>query len=82
MSEKKMTYEDAQRFLNPDGSLNARKVRHFTSRNARRQGSKSRFQRMQGKAKPRAALYVSIRRQEILAALRKGPTIQQDTVSV
>jgi hypothetical protein len=72
MAEHTMTYEEAQRFLNPDGSLNARKVRRFTSRNARRQGSKSRVQRMKGIAKARAALYVSQRRQAILAALRKG----------
>lgn len=68
-----MSYEDAQKFVNPDGSLNSRKIRQFTSRNARRQGSKSRVQRMMGKAKPRTKLLISIRRQQIISALRKKP---------
>jgi hypothetical protein len=48
----KLTQEEADKFLNPDGSINARKVRRSCGgRRGRKEGTKSLKNRQSGKAK-------------------------------
>ena len=48
----KLTQEEAEKFLNPDGSINARKVRRSCGgRRGRKEGTKSLKNRQSGKAK-------------------------------
>jgi len=48
----KLTQEEAEKFLNPDGTINARKVRRSCGgRRGRKEGTKSLKNRQAGKAK-------------------------------
>lgn len=62
----KLTQEEAEKFLNPDGTINARKVRRSCGgRRGRKEGTKSLKNRQTGKAKLRASSVVKNKRQAV-----------------